>query len=76
VRQHITNFNALNHTSALMRDQICAIMQPVLDQFAPLPAGVLPFRHGFHALFLDLTVEPQVALTSYTNPAVLPDNPA
>ena len=40
VRQHITNFSALNHTlSAYARSQFVPSMQPVLDQFAPLPDG-------------------------------------
>lgn len=40
VRQRITSFNALNHTlSAYARSQFVPSMQPVLDQFAPLPAG-------------------------------------
>jgi len=39
-RTHITIFNALNHTlSAAARSQFVASMQPVLAQFAPLPAG-------------------------------------
>jgi hypothetical protein len=40
VRQHITSINALNHTlSAYARSQFVPSMQPVLAQFAPLPAG-------------------------------------
>jgi hypothetical protein len=40
VRQKITSFNALNHTlSAHARSQFVPAMQPVLAQFAPLPAG-------------------------------------
>jgi hypothetical protein len=40
VRQHITNFSALNHTlSAYARSLFVPSMQPVLAQFAPLPAG-------------------------------------
>jgi hypothetical protein len=40
VRQRITNFNSLNHTlSAFARSQFVPSMQPVLAQFAPLPAG-------------------------------------
>jgi Carboxypeptidase regulatory-like domain/TonB dependent receptor-like, beta-barrel len=40
VRQRITNFNSLNHTlSAYARSQFVSAMQPVLAQFAPLPAG-------------------------------------
>jgi hypothetical protein len=39
-RTHITLFNALNHTlSAYARSQFVASMQPVLAQFAPIPAG-------------------------------------
>lgn len=40
VRQRITTINALNHTlSAYARSQFVPSMQPVLEQFAPLPAG-------------------------------------
>lgn len=39
-RTHVTSINALNHTlSAAARSQFVAAMQPVLAQFAPLPAG-------------------------------------
>jgi hypothetical protein len=39
-RTHVTNINALNHTlSAAARAQFVPSMQPVLAQFAPLPAG-------------------------------------
>jgi len=39
-RTHVTTINALNHTlSAAARSQFVASMQPVLAQFAPLPAG-------------------------------------
>jgi Carboxypeptidase regulatory-like domain/TonB dependent receptor len=39
-RTHITILNALNHTlSAFARSQFVPSMQPVLAQFAPLPAG-------------------------------------
>jgi hypothetical protein len=39
-RTHVTNISALNHTlSAAARSQFVASMQPVLAQFAPLPAG-------------------------------------
>jgi hypothetical protein len=39
-RTHITILNALNHTlSAYAREQFVAAMQPVLAQFAPIPAG-------------------------------------
>jgi hypothetical protein len=39
VRQHITSFNALNHTlSAYARSQFVPAVQPVLAQLAPLPA--------------------------------------
>jgi len=39
-RTHVTLINALNHTlSAAARSQFVASMQPVLAQFAPLPAG-------------------------------------
>jgi len=39
-RTHVTSINALNHTlSAAARSQFVASMQPVLAQFAPLPAG-------------------------------------
>jgi hypothetical protein len=39
-RTHVTNINALNHTlSAAARSQFVPSMQPVLAQFAPLPAG-------------------------------------
>ena len=39
-RTHITNINALNHTlSAYARSQFNSAMQPVLAQFAPLPAN-------------------------------------
>lgn len=38
-RTHLTNINALNHTlSAFARSNFSAAMQPVLAQFAPLPA--------------------------------------
>jgi hypothetical protein len=40
VRQRITNINALNHTlSAYARSLFVPAMQPVLDQFGPLPPG-------------------------------------
>ena len=43
-RTHVTNINALNHTlSASARSQFVPSMQPVLAQFAPLPAAVAPF---------------------------------
>ncbi len=39
-RTHVTLVNALNHTlSAFARSQFVASMQPVLAQFAPIPAG-------------------------------------
>jgi hypothetical protein len=39
-RTHVTLINALNHTlSAAARSQFVPSMQPVLAQFAPLPAG-------------------------------------
>jgi hypothetical protein len=39
-RTHVTLFNALNHTlSAAARAQFVPAMQPVLAQFAPIPAG-------------------------------------
>ncbi len=39
-RTHVTLINALNHTlSAYARSKFVASMQPVLAQFAPLPAG-------------------------------------
>jgi hypothetical protein len=39
-RTHITILNGLNHTlSAYARSQFVAAMQPVLAQFAPIPAG-------------------------------------
>ncbi len=39
-RTHVTNINALNHTlSAYARSQFVPSMQPVLAQFAPLPAA-------------------------------------
>jgi hypothetical protein len=39
-RTHVTNINALNHTlSAYARSQFVPSMQPVLAQFAPIPAG-------------------------------------
>lgn len=39
-RTHVTLINSLNHTlSAAARSQFVASMQPVLAQFAPLPAG-------------------------------------
>ncbi len=39
-RTHVTLINALNHTlSAFARSQFVPAMQPVLAQFAPLPAG-------------------------------------
>ncbi|HXY02402.1 MAG TPA: hypothetical protein VEI49_02440, partial [Terriglobales bacterium] len=39
-RTHVTSINVLNHTlSAFARSQFSASMQPVLAQFAPLPAG-------------------------------------
>jgi len=39
-RQHLTSINVLNHTlSAYARSQFVPAMQPVLAQFAPLPAG-------------------------------------
>jgi hypothetical protein len=39
-RTHVTLNNALNHTlSAFARSQFVASMQPVLAQFAPIPAG-------------------------------------
>lgn len=39
-RTHITLFNALNHTlSAAARSQFVPAMQPILAQFAPIPAG-------------------------------------
>jgi len=39
-RTHVTNINALNHTlSAFARSQFMPSMQPVLAQFAPIPAG-------------------------------------
>src|SRR5580658_3483877 len=39
-RTHVTTINALNHTlSAAARSQFVPSMQPVLAQFAPLPAG-------------------------------------
>jgi hypothetical protein len=39
-RTHVTLFNALNHTlSAAAREQFVPAMQPVLAQFAPIPAG-------------------------------------
>ena len=40
IRQRITSFNSLNHTlSAHARSLFVPDMQPVLAQFAPLPAG-------------------------------------
>ena len=39
-RTHVTLINALNHTlSAYARSKFVASMQPILAQFAPLPAG-------------------------------------
>ncbi len=39
-RQHLTTINLLNHTiSAYVRSKFVPAMQPVLQQFAPLPAG-------------------------------------
>jgi len=39
-RTHVTLINALNHTlSAFARSQFVPSMQPVLAQFAPIPAG-------------------------------------
>ena len=39
-RQHLTTISSLNHTlSAYVRSKFVGSMQPVLEQFAPLPAG-------------------------------------
>ena len=39
-RTHVTSIKALNHTlSAAARSQFVPSMQPVLAQFAPIPAG-------------------------------------
>ncbi|HEY6329514.1 MAG TPA: TonB-dependent receptor, partial [Blastocatellia bacterium] len=75
-RTHITIVNALNHTlSAYARSQFVPSMQPVLAQFAPLPAGcnVIPAPASCaDNNFLDGNTAAQGSDMVY-DPAVLPN---
>ena len=75
-RTHITIVNALNHTlSAYARSQFVASMQPVLAQFAPLPAGCTSIPAPASCAdnnFLDGNTPAQGSDMVY-DPAVLPN---
>jgi hypothetical protein len=79
-RTHVTLINALNHTlSAAARMQFVPAMQPVLAQFAPIPAGcnaipAPPQCVGTGRLMLNFP-DPNPALGSdmIYDPAVLPN---
>jgi hypothetical protein len=74
-RTHVTLINALNHTlSAAARSQFVASMQPVLAQFAPLPAGCTAIPAPAACVYPGFP-DPNPALGSdmVYDPAVLPN---
>jgi hypothetical protein len=74
-RTHVTLINALNHTlSAAARSQFVASMQPVLAQFAPLPAGCTAIPAPASCVYPGFP-DPNPALGSdmVYDPAVLPN---
>jgi hypothetical protein len=74
-RTHVTNINALNHTlSAAARAQFVPSMQPVLAQFAPLPAGCTAIPAPASCVYPGFP-DPNTALGSdmVYDPAVLPN---
>jgi hypothetical protein len=74
-RTHVTLINALNHTlSAAARSQFVASMQPVLAQFAPLPAGCTAIPAPASCVYPGFP-DPNAALGSdmVYDPAVLPN---
>jgi hypothetical protein len=74
-RTHVTNINALNHTlSAAARAQFVPSMQPVLAQFAPLPAGCTAIPAPASCVYPGFP-DPNPALGSdmVYDPAVLPN---
>ncbi|MGA7295100.1 MAG: TonB-dependent receptor [Terriglobales bacterium] len=74
-RTHVTNINALNHTlSAAARSQFVPSMQPVLAQFAPLPAGCTAIPAPASCVYPGFP-DPNSALGSdmVYDPAVLPN---
>ena len=74
-RTHVTLINALNHTlSAAARSQFVASMQPVLAQFAPLPAGCTAIPAPASCVYPGFP-DPNSALGSdmVYDPAVLPN---
>jgi hypothetical protein len=79
-RTHVTLFNALNHTlSAAAREQFVPAMQPVLAQFAPIPAGCNAIPAPAQCVGTGTTMlnfpDPNPALGSdmIYDPAVLPN---
>jgi hypothetical protein len=74
-RTHVTLINALNHTlSAAARSQFVPSMQPVLAQFAPLPAGCTAIPAPASCVGNLVFPDPNPALGSdmVYDPAVLP----
>jgi Carboxypeptidase regulatory-like domain/TonB dependent receptor len=75
-RTHVTTINALNHTlSAAARSQFVASMQPVLAQFAPLPAGCTATPAPASCIYLGFP-DPNPALGSdmVYDPSALPSS--
>jgi Carboxypeptidase regulatory-like domain/TonB dependent receptor-like, beta-barrel len=73
-RTHITSFNALNHTlSAYARSQFVPAMQPVLAQFAPLPAGCTAIPAPASCAYPNSDSGTAGGANLVYDPAVLPD---
>ena len=69
-RTHVTLVNALNHTlSAFARSQFVASLQPILAQFAPIPAGCNAILTPAQCTYPDATANGDFIY----DPAVLPN---